>query len=147
MYGPALDDRAAYVSVADRNATAPGGLTALDLRDGRKLWRLDAPKPVCSWGPSDCSAAQPGATTAIPDVVFSGALDGHVRAVSATDGKVLWDFDTARRFDAVNGVPAHGGAVNGYPQIVAGGILYVNSGGSLLTHPGNLLLAFTVGGK
>ena len=61
--------------------------------------------------------------------------------------RLIWDFDTARRFDAVNGVPAHGGAVNGYPEIVAGGVIYVNSGGSLLTHPGNVLLAFTVDGK
>jgi polyvinyl alcohol dehydrogenase (cytochrome) len=147
MYGPALDGRAAYVSVADRDAPAPGGLTALDLADGKPLWHFAAPNPVCGWGPNDCSGAQPGATTAMPGVVFSGSLDGHIRAVSAADGRLVWDFDTARRFDAINGVPAHGGAVNGYPEIVAGGVLYVNSGGSLLTHPGNVLLAFTVDGK
>jgi len=147
MYGPALDGRTAYVSVADRDAAQPGGLTALDLKNGGRLWHMAAAKPVCSWGSDDCSGAQPGATTAIAGVAFSGSLDGHIRAVSATDGKLLWDFDTARRFEAVNGVPAHGGAVNGYPQIVSGGILYVNSGGSLLTHPGNVLIAFSIDGK
>jgi polyvinyl alcohol dehydrogenase (cytochrome) len=150
MYGPALDGHAVYVTVADRDATAPftpGGLTALNLADGRKLWHLDAPKPVCSWGSTDCSGAQPGAVTAIPGVVFAGSLDGHIRGVSAADGKIVWDFDTAQSFNAINGGTAHGGSVNGYPQIVANGVLYVNSGGSLLTHPGNVLLAFTVDGK
>lgn len=150
MYGPAVDGRVAYVSVADRDATAPfapGGLTALGLADGRKLWHLDAPKLACSWGSEDCSGAQPGAVTAIPGVVFAGSLDGHIRGISAAGGKIVWDFDTVRSFDAINGGTAHGGSVNGYPQIVANGVLYVNSGGSLLTHPGNVLLAFTVDGK
>jgi polyvinyl alcohol dehydrogenase (cytochrome) len=150
MYGPAVDGPAAYVSVADREATqpfAPGGLTALNLADGRILWRKAAPKPICSWGANDCSGAQPGATTVIPGVVFSGSLDGHIRGYAAAGGKIIWDFNTAQRFNAVNGTQAGGGSVNGYPQIVAGGTLYVNSGGSLLTHPGNVLLAFTVDGK
>jgi polyvinyl alcohol dehydrogenase (cytochrome) len=150
MYGASADERAAYITVADRDATppfVPGGLTALDLRDGKVLWHVAAPKPVCSWGTDDCSGAQPGATTAIPGVVFAGSLDGHIRGVSTADGKVVWDFDTAQHFEGVNGVPAHGGSVNGYPLIVANGVLYVNSGGSLLTHPGNVLLAFTVDGK
>jgi polyvinyl alcohol dehydrogenase (cytochrome) len=150
MYGAAADAHAAYVSVADRDAKLPflpGGLTALAIEDGKRLWHAAAPAPVCSWGTADCSGAQPGATTAIPGVVFSGSLDGHIRAYAAADGKVVWDFDTARPFDAVNGAKASGGSVNGYPAIVSNGTLYVNSGGSLLTHPGNVLLAFTVDGK
>jgi polyvinyl alcohol dehydrogenase (cytochrome) len=146
MYGPAVDDRAVYISVADRTAKpphVPGGLTALSLADGRRLWRTDPAHVVCAWGEQDCSGAQPGATTAIPGVVFSGALDGHIRAYSADTGIVVWDFDTGRTFDAVNGVKGHGGAINGYSQIVSGGFLYVNSGSNLMTHPGNILLAFS----
>lgn len=150
MYGASADQDAVYVTVADRDAKPPrraGGLTALRLRDGKQLWHAPAPAPVCAWGTDDCSGAQPGATTAIPGVVFAGSLDGHIRAFAARNGKVVWDFDTARRFDAINGGQAVGGAVNGYPQIVANGVLYVSSGGSLLTHPGNALLAFTVDGE
>jgi len=37
--------------------------------------------------------------------VFSGSIDGHMRAFSAADGKMLWDFDTAKDpYEAVNGV-------------------------------------------
>jgi len=150
MYGAAADENTVYVSVADRDAKrpfAPGGLTALRLSDGKRIWHTLAPHALCSWGPEDCSGAQPGAVTAIPSVIFSGSLDGHIRAFSAEDGAIIWDVDTGKSYRGVNGVTGVGGSVNGYPQIVANGVLYVNSGGSLLTHPGNVLLAFTVDGK
>ena len=80
-------------------------------------------------------------------MIFSGSLDGHLRAFSADSGAKIWDVDTARKYRAVNGVDGAGGSVNGYSQIIANGVLYVNSGGSLLTHPGNVLIAFTANGK
>jgi polyvinyl alcohol dehydrogenase (cytochrome) len=86
--------------------------------------------------------------TAIPGVVFSGSLDGHLRAYSAEEGKVLWDFDTVREYQTVNGVKAAGGSLNGPGAVVVGGMLFVNSGyvrlGSI---PGNVLLAFSIDGK
>ena len=82
-------------------------------------------------------------TTAIPGVVFSGAMDGHLRAYSTEEGKLLWDFDTIRNYETVNGVHASGGALNGPGAVVVGGMLFVNSGygrnGGLA---GNVLLAF-----
>ena len=51
------------------------------------------------------------APTAIPGVVFQGAADGRLFAVSAADGKQLWEFNTAQDFETVNKVPAHGGAI------------------------------------
>ena len=75
-----------------------------------------------------CSPAQPSAVTAITGVVFSGSLDGHFRAYSMKDGKVIWDFDTFREFKAVNGVPARGGGIDGPGATVVDGMVYVNSG-------------------
>jgi len=124
-----------------------GGLTALSPATGTKIWHVPAPTPPCSWGKLSCSPAQPAAATAIPGFVLSGSLDGHIRAYAAADGKIEWDFDTGRNFDAVNGGQAHGGAVNGFGQIVSGGILYVNSGGGYYGPAGNALLAFSVDGK
>ena len=81
----------------------------------------------------------------IPNVVFSGSLDGHLRGYSTTDGRVLWDYDTARDFQTVNGVPGHGGAINGPGATVAGGMLFVNSGYAFFGQmPGNVLLAFGI---
>ena len=81
----------------------------------------------------------------IPGVVFAGALDGHLRAYSTDDGTVLWDFDTAREFSTVNGVPARGGSMDAAGPVVAQGMVFVNSGyGQFNQMPGNVLLAFAV---
>ncbi|HJT86464.1 MAG TPA: PQQ-binding-like beta-propeller repeat protein [Bryobacteraceae bacterium] len=118
-----------------------GGLTALRIATGEKAWYA-APQP-CGSKPQ-CSPAQPAAVTAIPGVVFSGSVDGHLRAFSTEDGRLLWDFDTGRAYQAVNGVRAKGGALDGAGPVVAGGMLFVNSGyarnGGMA---GNVLLAFT----
>src|SRR3982074_1813880 len=52
------------------------------------------------------------ATTAIPGVVFQGSSDGKLYAVSAADGKQIWEYATAREFETINRVPAHGGAIS-----------------------------------
>src|SRR6266436_6223240 len=99
--------------------------------------------PMCA-----CSPSQSAAVTAIPGVVFSGGLDGHLRAYSTNDGGILWDVDTMADFKTVNQVKAHGGSLDGPGPIIAGGILYVNSGYAFAgSAPGNVLLAFSVEGK
>jgi len=84
----------------------------------------------------------------MPGIAFAGALDGHLRAYSTIDGKVVWDFDTAKEFSTVNGLRASGGSLDdGGPTIVKG-MVYVNSGfGRRVGQPGNVLLAFSVDGK
>ena len=56
---------------------------------------------------------------------------------------MIWDFDTARPFETVNGVKATGGAIDGPGAVVVGGMVFVTSGyarnGGV---PGNVLLAF-----
>jgi polyvinyl alcohol dehydrogenase (cytochrome) len=124
-----------------------GGLTALRITTGEKVW-FAPPIPCGPTAKPGCSPAQPQAVTAIPGVVFSGSIDGHLRAYSAEDGKVLWDFDTVREYQTVNGVRATGGSLNGPGAVVVGGMLYVNSGYARQgTIPGNVLLAFSVDGR
>jgi polyvinyl alcohol dehydrogenase (cytochrome) len=123
-----------------------GGLTALRIANGEKIWFspfVCAPTAKPGWSP-----AQSQAVTAIPGVVFSGSLDGHLRAYSAEEGKIVWDFDTVRNYQTVNGVRATGGSLNGPGWVVAGGMLFVNSGYARLgSIPGNVFLAFSVDGK
>ncbi len=119
-----------------------GGLTALRVSDGRRVWH--APAAPCPDGaPAGCSPAQPGAVTLIPGAVFATSNDGHVRAHATADGRVLWDFDTVSEFETVNGVPARGGSLDGQGVVVADGLVLVASGyprnGGM---PGNVLLAF-----
>jgi polyvinyl alcohol dehydrogenase (cytochrome) len=133
-----LVQRTATARILDPKAG--GGLTALRIADGSRAWHV-TPDP-CGARPN-CSPAQSAALTAIGGVVFSGSLDGHVRGYTAASGEVVWDFDTARPFDTVNGVKATGGAIDGPGVVVSGGMLFVNSGytryGGMA---GNVLLAF-----
>lgn len=160
-WGMASDDKNVYASVSDavrkRVTTSAGdaefdpnqggGLAALRLIDGVKVWLV----PGFPCGPSrpGCSPAQPAAPSSIPGAVFSGSLDGHLRAFSAEDGHLLWDFDTVRDYQTVNGVTAKGGSLDGAGPVLVDGMLYVNSGylprfGGMA---GNVLLAFSVDGK
>ncbi len=120
-----------------------GGLYALDPRTGKIAW--SEPARPCDPSRTGCSPAQSAAVTAIPCVVFSGSLDGHLRAYAASSGTVLWDMDTARNFSAVNGKPASGGSMDVAGPAVVGGMIFVNSGyGQWGGIPGNVLLAFSV---
>jgi len=122
-----------------------GGVFALNLLDGKIVWK--APPASCDQRPR-CSPAQSAALTVIPGVVFSGALDGHVRAYSTATGKVVWDVDTVRDFTTTDGTRARGGSLDVAGPVVAGGVLFVMSGYALYAAiPGNVLLAFSVDGK
>ena len=154
QWGPAADKEAVYVAISDFGiATGPegmhadpkagGGLFALQISTGKKLWSALPSEDGCHV--PRCSPAQQAAVTTIPGVVFSGSLDGHFRAYSSQDGHVLWDYDTVRDFSTVNQIPARGGALDGAGAAVVGGMVFVNSGyGNNNEIPGNVLLAFGV---
>jgi polyvinyl alcohol dehydrogenase (cytochrome) len=158
-HGMAAADDRLFVAISDFTPTtlvpadqlAPhnaGGIMALDAATGKSLWHTPAPDPVvCAWGTESCSAAQAASISVIPGVVFSGALDGHLRAYTTDSGKVVWDFDAGHGFDAVNGGKANGGAISGYGQTIAGGMVYLNAGGGYFGPPGAALLAFSANGK
>jgi len=141
-WGAAVDEERAYFAVSDITTPQPGGIHAVSLASGTRVWFTPPPPPTCGSG-RGCSGAQSAAVTAIPGAVFSGSNDGSLRAYSTTTGKVLWEFDTNREFNSVNGVTARGASLIGPGAAVAGGMVYVNSGyGAFGGRPGNVLLAF-----
>jgi len=142
-WGHAADDRLAYVAIADRIVKdGTPGLYALDLATGEKKW--GAPGPAVAGG----SPGQSAAVAVMPGAVFSGALNGHFRAYSTATGEIMWDFETNRVFDTVNGVPAKGGSIDGGGPAIAHGMVYTGSGyGQFGSIAGNVLLAFSVDGK
>jgi polyvinyl alcohol dehydrogenase (cytochrome) len=159
QWGMASDGQNVYASTASsvrsrptdpldtrRNILDPkkgGGLTALRIADGRKVWHA-SPIVCADTAPPGCTPTQSAAVTGIPGVVFSGSMDGHVRAYAARDGRIIWDFDTARDFKTVNGIKAKGGALDGPGAVVVHGMVLVNSGYSRFGGmPGNVLLAFS----
>lgn len=161
QWGPAADADKIYVALSDigvqikndpeagmvseLDGSVGGGMFAYELGSGKKEW--STPAPSCNGRPK-CSPAQSAAVSVIPGVVFSGSVDGHLRAYSTQDGKVIWDFDTSQDFATVNAVEGRGGSLDGPGPTVVGGMVYVNSGyGFWGGMPGNVLLGFSVDGK
>lgn len=161
QWGSAADAKNIYVAISDvklggvADPKSPqgfhlvldpakgGGLHALDLNTGALVWNA---KPVpCVATRTDCSPAQSAAVTAIPGVVFSGSLDGHLRAYSSATGEILWDIATEQEFATLNGKRAHGGSLDAAGPAVVDGMVFVNSGyGQWGGMPGNVLLAFSL---
>ena len=136
VWGGAADDQSAYFGLG------PGGIAAVQLRDGERRWFQNfQPAPAMAQHPG-----HEGALSAIPGVVFSGGWDGVVRALASSDGHLLWEFNTVRDFQTVNGVAAKGGSISVSGPTVAGGMLFVGSGyvGVRNGMPGNVLLAFSL---
>ena len=162
QWGPASDGTRVYVALSDigftrtRQAgsndfkqeldpTRGGGMFAFRVDNGERLWKT--PAPGCA-DRRPCSPAQSAAVSAISGAAFSASVDGHLRAYSTSDGRIIWDFDAVQDFHTVNGVVARGGAFDAAGAVVAGGMLFVGSGyGQWGGLPGNALLAFSVDGQ
>jgi len=144
-WGSAADDQNAYIPVSDvlGPAADAGGLFALKLATGEQMWHTPAPKLECTSG-RGCIGAQSAPVSVIPGVVFSGSVDGHLRAYSTKDGSIIWDYNTAKEYDTANKVPAKGGSIDAAGPAIADGLVVTNSGYALWRGmPGNVLLAFS----
>jgi polyvinyl alcohol dehydrogenase (cytochrome) len=162
QWGPASDGERVYVALSDINIprwrlpgsndikreidpTRGGGMFAYRVDNGERMWMT--PPPGCG-DRRPCSPAQSAAVSAIAGAAFSGSVDGHLRAYSTSDGKIIWDFDAVRDFPTVNGVAAKGGAFDAAGAVIANGMLFVGSGyGQNGGLPGNVLMAFSVDGR
>ncbi len=136
LFGGAADEEQAYFALRGPY----GGLAAIRIKDGLERWFADIP-------PQESMAQHPGlsaAVSVIPGVVFSSGLDGMLRAFSSFDGRPIWQYNTAKEFDTVNGVKARGGSIGSAGATIVNGMVYVTSGytGFQNGRPGNVLLAF-----
>ena len=136
VWGGAADNQNAYFGLG------PGGIGAVQLRDGELKWFT---KPELAAALAQHPGHE-GPLTAIPGIVFSGGWDGVLRALSSSDGKIIWEFNTVQEFATVNGVAAKGGSMGAAGPVVSAGTLYVPSGyvGVRQGIPGNVLLAFSL---
>jgi len=153
-WGVAIDGHRVFAGLNDnRPASAEYPLSgvalhALDIDTGKVLWTAK--------GAGDCSGDRKAryapcqtrygfspAPLVVDGAVVQGSVDGILRVFDGETGGELWRYDTMRPFDTVNGVAAHGGAVDSSPYVAAGGRLFVVSGyGRFGEAPGNVLLAF-----
>jgi polyvinyl alcohol dehydrogenase (cytochrome) len=179
-WGIGADDRRVFVPVSDIGelfdeiATGAGkrplfgyqkpdraGLFALDPFSGKVLWNTPAPIAPCHYAGDRskdvmrgaCVRAQSAAPGVIPGIVFSGTVDGWLRAYDVANGKIVWAFNTtAQTYDTVNGVSGQpGGDIDGMGPTIANGMVYLMSGFNGAARTGgnaiNVLLAFSVDGR
>ncbi len=145
-WGFVADEKYAYIPISDvwETTSMPGhagGIYAVDFSDGTELWNTPAPPPDCLEIPG-CNAGQPAAATLLDDVILSASMDGHMRAYNKLTGQIVWDIDTKRDYETVNGVKAHGGSIKGAGPTVVDGWVYFTSGYGLFGMPGNVFLAY-----
>jgi polyvinyl alcohol dehydrogenase (cytochrome) len=144
-WGLAADGKAVFAPSSDLYVAPPaqaGRLTAVEIATGKQLWQVTA-HPTCAWGADNCWDSRSQATTASPGLVFSGSVDGHLRAYRSDTGAVVWDFDAGRSFKTVNQGEQSGGSLNLGGPTLAGEMLFVNAGyGRFAGQNGHVLLAF-----
>ena len=132
VWGGASDEKAAYYGLTG------GGIVAIQLTTGERLWKQDL-------APRGTRSGNAAAATAMPGVVFIAGTDGKLHALASAAGKTIWEYDTARSFDTVNKVEAKGGSIASIGPSIAGGMLFIGSGyGVIGGNTGNVLLAFGV---
>jgi polyvinyl alcohol dehydrogenase (cytochrome) len=146
-FGGATNSEKLYLALED------GTFVAVRLATGDVAWltRLESLDNLGQPTPNGENRTKAGlrfgqsaTVTEIPGVVFTGGWDGILRALSTTDGKIIWQFNMVQDFKTVNGIAAKGGSMGAPGVTVVDGIVYVpsgyaNVGGGL---PGNMLLAF-----
>jgi polyvinyl alcohol dehydrogenase (cytochrome) len=133
VWGGANDGTRAYYGLNG------GAVVSVQLTTGGQAW-------MRPFQPADPQrSGNNSAITVAGPVVLIGGWDGVVHALNSSTGAVLWEFNTQRDFQTVNGVAARGGSIGGPGPVVAGGTVFVNSGyiGVQRGAPGNVLLAFT----
>ena len=121
QWGGAVDEQNAYFGVSDLLSPKPGGMRAVNLATGElRVERRAAAAAVRPEAPDLPRRRRAPRSPSIPGAVFSGSLDGGMRAYSTKDGTILWTFDTNREFTTVNGVKANGGGLDGPGAVVVG---------------------------
>ncbi len=132
VWGGAFDEKAAYYGLTG------GGITAIQLTTGEKLWNKALAEP----GKRVNNGA---AATAMEGVVFIAGTDGVLHALKSADGSEIWSYATDRPFETVNKVEAKGGAIQSIGPTIADGMLFIGSGYGVIGGPtGNVLLAFGI---
>lgn len=144
LYAPNADT----TFLGTEKGTPRPGLFALSPETGAIKWFAKAPDACKQGTKPECDPGYSAPPTAIPGVVFQPSFDGWLRAYRESDGRLIWSFDTARTFESVSGVRAHGGSIESAGAIVAHGRVAIDSGylfGGRMG--GNVLLVFSVNGK
>ena len=162
-WGMSIEGDTLFVPIADPQWNLIGwdysprpGITALDVSTGDVKWshriergceldltRMDPKngRQEDDWPECPYFYGYSAALTGIEGAILAGSLNGTLQAFSSKDGRKLWRFDTKKTFPTLNGIPAHGGALDNPGPAIGNGYMVIQSGYSYFNQMrGNLLL-------
>jgi polyvinyl alcohol dehydrogenase (cytochrome) len=168
-WGIAFANDTLYVPISNIGRQLPGGppidpalkagMYALNAATGEIKWMYSPEPPPAVVPPAPAPGAAPAparpnqgarnaAFSAVPLVVdgavVAGALDGTLYVIDASNGRLLWSYQTNQTYaDTITGIAGKGGSIDAVSIWAGGGYLFANSGyGQFGEIPGNVTLAF-----
>ena len=150
-WGIATDSERAFMTIND-----PGTMSE-NIRPGIYTYFVGTGEPSWSYEvQSDCGDERSerirrceslygfsATPLSVDGAVITGGLDGRLFIFNSDTGEELFQFDTVKDFETVNGVEGYGGSIDSHSIAAGSGMVFVGSGyGSFRQVAGNVLLAF-----
>ena len=139
-FGGFVFDTAAGGGFISDSEDAKPGLYAVDVYTGALKWSYTTPilatRDTTTNRPEDNAArkaitytpAISASPSVVNGVVFAGTLSGYLLALDSDTGRLLWQQDTVFERMGTNGVMTDGGAIDTNWPIVAGNMVFTDSG-------------------
>lgn len=150
-WGIATDSERAFMTINDPGNMVENnkpGIYSYFVSTGEPSWSYEV-QPDCGDERSErlrrCESLYGFSATplSVDGAVITGGLDGRLFVFNSDTGEQLFQFDTAKDFETVNGVEGYGGSIDSHSIAAGSGMVFVGSGyGSFSQVPGNVLLAF-----
>ncbi|MDG2251303.1 MAG: PQQ-binding-like beta-propeller repeat protein [Gammaproteobacteria bacterium] len=150
-WGIAMDSERAFMTINDpggMNGNSRPGLYSYFVGTGEPSWFYEA-QPECNDQRSErlrrCESLYGFSATplSVDGAVITGGLDGRLFVFNSGSGELIFQFDTVKDYETVNGVEGYGGSIDSHSIAAGSGMVFVGSGyGQFRQVPGNVLLAF-----
>ena len=150
-WGIATDSERAFMTINDpggMNGNSRPGLFSYFVGTGEPSWFYEA-QPECNDQRSErlrrCESLYGFSATplSVDGAVITGGLDGRLFVFNSGSGELIFQFDTVKDYETVNGVEGYGGSIDSHSIAAGSGMVFVGSGyGQFRQVPGNVLLAF-----
>ena len=150
-WGIATDSERAFMTINDpggMNGNSRPGLYSYFVGTGEPSWFYEA-QPECNDRRSErlrrCESLYGFSATplSVDGAVITGGLDGRLFVFNSGSGELIFQYDTVKDYETVNGVEGYGGSIDSHSIAAGSGMVFVGSGyGQFRQVPGNVLLAF-----
>lgn len=150
-WGIATDSERAFMTINDpgtMSGNARPGIFTYFVGTGEPSWFYEV-EPKCNNERSDrlrrCNELYGFSATplSVDGALITAGLDGRLFIFNSDNGELLFEYDTVRDYETVNGVEGYGGSIESHSIAAGSGMVFVGSGyGQFSQVPGNVLLAF-----